>query len=159
MMYLWRTNKLGKIWVDGEAMRRTVSTLLPGGYVCQEASFSGHSDTLNLFLSVPQGEPKDKLNRVGRLIESRLAGSAIKVSIHWTEREPGGGPQQVPLWRNPLVWASGTAALVALAQLGFRGIAKSILAAGLAYGISWLVVTDDGRKLVNTIIKEVKDRR
>ncbi|MCX7828692.1 MAG: hypothetical protein N2315_05725 [Thermanaerothrix sp.] len=159
MMYLWKSNKLGKIWLDGDGMRRLVALQLPGGYVCQEVSFVGDMDTLNIFIGFPEGEPQEKLDRVGRLLESRFKRSGIKVAIHWVERTQEIEHASCPVWRTPIAWGAGASALVVLAQLGFKGIAKTIIAGGLAYGVAWLALTDDGRKLVDSVIKEVKKGR
>lgn len=159
VMYLWKSNKLGKVWIDGDAMRRVVALQLPGGYLCQEASFVGDMDLLNLFISVPEGEPRDKMDRIALLLESRFRGTGINVSIHWTERTKELEETSQAVWKSPLVWAAGAAALVALAQLGFKGLAKSLIAGGVAYGLAWLTVTDEGRKLVRSVVREVRDRR
>ncbi|EHM09909.1 hypothetical protein TheveDRAFT_0759 [Thermanaerovibrio velox DSM 12556] len=159
MMYLWKSNKLGKIWLDGDGMRRIVSLQLPGGYVCQEVSFVGDMDTINVFIGFPEGESQEKLDRIGRLLESRFKRSGIKVSIHWVERTKEVECSSPPLWRTPIVWAAGVSTLVALAQLGFKGITKTVIAGCLSYGVAWLALTDDGRKLLNSVIKEVKKGR
>ena len=71
MLFLWTTTKLGKIWLDGDSIRQIVSRRLPEGYYCQEVSFIGDQNLLNIYISLPEGGMKKK--RQGWKINSQTS--------------------------------------------------------------------------------------
>ena len=44
MLFLWTTTKLGKIWVDGDAIKLIISKRLPQELYVQEISFIGEKN-------------------------------------------------------------------------------------------------------------------
>lgn len=157
MLFLWKTTRHGKIWLDGESLRRLVSQRLPEGYVCQEASFVGDQALLHLFVSLPEGEDPQRRLHCAQRVESWLHPSGIRVQIHWTERraeEPATPAKGI--WKTPLFWAAAGSAAVALSQLGFKGILRSVFVGVVAYGVAWVSLTEDGRKLVRSVTEEFR---
>ena len=64
MLFLWTTTKLGKIWIDGDAVKQIIARRLPQELYVQEVSFIGEKALLNIYIAAPDDWR--------RLIEPRL---------------------------------------------------------------------------------------
>lgn len=156
MLFLWSANKYGKIWLDGEPLRLAVSSKLPEGCRCQEVSFLGEKSLLNIFVSgpehLPAGQKKCADEDIGRI----FAGSGIVPNVEWIHVAPEDEMHRTAIWRLPLFWAGIAAALTALVFMGLRGILWSLFAGVVGYGISWIAVTEDGRKQLAALIEQIR---
>jgi len=72
MLFLWTTTKLGKIWLDGDSIRQIVSKRLPEGYYCQEISFIGDQNLLNIYITLPEGGNDEEKARLEKNTQTSL---------------------------------------------------------------------------------------
>jgi len=56
----------------------------------------------------------------------------------------------------PLFWSAVAAGLTALVHLGLKGILWSMFAAVIGYGISWILLTEDGQKQVSALMQQFR---
>ncbi|MDR1137584.1 MAG: hypothetical protein LBK91_04605 [Synergistaceae bacterium] len=159
MLFLWTITKHGKIWIDGDAFRQLVVSRLPAEFYCQEVSFVGDQNLLNIYLTLPeQNDPQKRLTLTDKLVELfRPAG--IIVHIHWTHKPPDEYSGAVSMWKKPLFWAASAGGITGLANLGIRGIVWVVGAALLGYVISWIIVSEDGNKLITKLVTDIKNIR
>ena len=156
MLFLWQTTDLGKIWLDGDGIKASLSKRLPKEFYLRDLSFVGNSGLLNLYIAVSE----DAVSASKRAVESRIstlfAGSGITVSVNWMYIAPKDNRKVTTMWRLPLFWAAAAAGVTALFHMGIRGILWSIFAAIAAYGIGWAALTEEGQKQVNSLIKRFR---
>ncbi|HAJ94208.1 MAG TPA: hypothetical protein DCM41_04870 [Synergistaceae bacterium] len=153
MLFLWTTTKLGKIWIDGDSLRQIVSKRLPEGFYCQEISFIGDQNLLNIYITMPEGDNEEDKIRLEKKFTDIFTKSGIAVHINWINIAPQDNPKTNPVWTLPLFWAGAAAALTAIVHLGLKGILWSLFAALIGYGISWILLTEDGKKQVSTLMQ------
>ncbi len=151
MLFLWSTNKLGKIWIDGDSFRQIISKRLPEGYYCQELSFIGDENLLNIYITLPENDNEEDRARLENKIRDIFTKSGMTVHINWINIAPQDNPKTNPVWTLPLFWAGAAASLTALVHLGLKGILWSLFAAIIGYGVSWILLTEDGKKQVSVI--------
>ena len=156
MLFLWSTNKLGKIWIDGDSFRQIISKRLPEGYYCQELSFIGDENLLNIYITLPENDNEEDRARLENKIRDIFTKSGMTVHINWINIAPQDNPKINPVWTLPLFWAGAAAALTAIVHLGLKGILWSLFAALIGYGISWILLTEDGKKQVSTLIQQFR---
>ena len=101
MLFLWQTTDLGKIWLDGDGIKASLSKRLPKEFYLRDLSFVGNSGLLNLYIAVSE----DAVSASKRAVESRIstlfAGSGITVSVNWMYIAPKDNRKVTPLWRLP----------------------------------------------------------
>lgn len=156
MLFLWTTTELGKIWIDGEALRQIVAKRIPAGYYCQEVSFIGQENLLNIYITVPEKEETDQKKDIEKKFEELFAKSGILARVNWFYVAPQDNPRSTPMWHLPLFWAAAAALLTAIVHMGFSGILWSIFAAVVGYGISWIILTEDGQKQLNSLLEHFR---
>lgn len=156
MLYLWSATKLGKIWVDGEGLRQIVSRRIPSGYYCQEVSFIGPESLLNIYITVPAQNNETEQKELEEKFEGLFTKSGICVRVNWLHVAPHDNPKETPLWHLPLFWAGAAALAVAIVHMGLAGILWSIFAAVIAYGVAWVVLTEDGQKQLNALLEHFR---
>lgn len=156
MLFLWKKTKLGKIWLDSEEFRQTVSRRLPSGYYCQEVSFIGDRDLLNIYISVPESEPEHEKAKVAEKFRQLFEKSGIRTSVNWIHIAPHDNPETTPIWTLPLFWSGVVGLVTALIRMGISGILWTLLAAVIGYGIAWLVLTEDGQKKITALIRRFR---
>jgi hypothetical protein len=159
MIFLWTTTKYGKIWLDGEAFRQTVIQRLPPDFYCQEVSFVGEQSLLNIYVTLPDNdEPQKRLALIDKL-EEFFKPLGIAVHVHWVRRSPDEYDKAQPLWKKPVTWAAVFGGAAAVANLGLSGLAW-VLGSGIAsYIVAWLILSEEGNKLVAKFISDLKDFR
>lgn len=153
MLFFWTTTDIGKIWLDGDAIKRMIVKKLPDNYICNEVSFLGKKNMLNLHISVPDNITDEQQAESEEKILKAFVNSGIKVQINWLNITPNENPNLTPLWRLPVFWAGLSALLVVLINLGFRGIVFSFIALIGGYALSWLLLTNDGEKYFTRVKK------
>lgn len=156
MLFLWTTNKFGKIWVDGDGLRQIISKRLPEGYYCREVTFIGDRDLLNIHINLPENEDMQEKLKLEKKFEDIFGRSGISTNFNWVHIAPQDNPRMTPVWTMPLFWAGLAAGLTALVYLGIKGILWSLFAAVIGYGISWIFVTEDGQKQVSALLKQFR---
>ena len=156
MLFLWTTTKLGKIWIDGDSLRQIVSKRLPEGFYCQEVSFIGDKNLLNIYITLPEGNNEEDRARLEKRFTEIFTKSGMDVHINWISIAPQDNPKTNPVWTMPLFWAGAAAALTALVHLGLKGILWSLFAAIIGYGISWIFLTEDGKKQVAALMEQFR---
>ena len=156
MLFLWTITKRGKILLDGDGFKQIVASHLPPSITCQEVSFSGDQNLLNIYLVLPdKDDPQKRLSLIDKF-DNLFRPSGLAVHINWTQRAPQNEDPSGPVWRSPLFWSVGVAGLIALTQLGLMGIFRVAVAAVLAYVVSWFTLSEDGRKQIDRLIKEFR---
>lgn len=159
MLFLWTITKRGKIWLDGEAFRQIVAKRLPADFYCQEVSFIGDQNLLNIYITLPdKDDPQKRLALIDKFDEF-FKPMGINVHIHWTRRAPDDYETGLPLWRKPLFWAAAAGGVAGLANLGLKGIVWVAGATVCGYMVSWLALSEDGNNLVSKLIRDIKDIR
>lgn len=147
---------MGKIWLDSEEFRQTVSRRLPPGYYCQEVSFIGDRDLLNIYISIPDTVTAEEKNKVSEKFRLLFEKSGIKTNVNWIHIAPHDNPTATPIWTLPIFWAGIAGLVTALIRMGLAGILWTLLAAIIGYGIAWLVLTEDGQKKVAAVIRHFR---
>lgn len=66
MLFLWTTTKLGKIWIDGDAVKQIIARRLPQELYVQEVSFIGEKALLNTTSPRPTTGPRPREPRLKR---------------------------------------------------------------------------------------------
>ncbi len=156
MLFLWTTTKLGKIWLDGDAFRQIISKRLPEGFYCQEVSFVGEKNLLNIYITLPEGDNEEDKLRLEKRFTEIFSKLGMSVHINWINIAPQDNPKTNPVWTLPLFWAASAATLTALVHLGLKGILWSLLAAVIGYAISWILLTEDGKKQVALLFEQFR---
>lgn len=156
MLFLWSNTKIGKIWLDGDALKQVVAKRLPSGFYCQDVSFIGDKNLLSVYVSQPENASADVKAPVERRLADVFGRAGISIQMNWVSVAPHDNPKATPVWRLPLFWAAVAAALTALVHLGIRGVLWSLFAAIIGYGVSWIFVTEDGQKQISALIKQFK---
>lgn len=156
MLFLWTATELGKIWIDGEGLRQIVTNRIPTGYYCQEVSFVGADNQLNIYITVPDKNDTEKKKELERKFEALFSKSGIIARISWLYVAPQDNPKTTPMWHLPLFWAGVAALCTAIVHMGFSGILWSIFAAVIGYGIAWVVLTEDGQKQLNALLEHFR---
>ena len=156
MLFLWTTTKLGKIWLDGDAFRQIISKRLPEGFYCQEVSFVGEKNLLNIYITLPEGDNEEDKLRLEKRFTEIFSKLGMSVHINWINLAPQDNPKTNPVWTLPLFWAASAATLTALVHLGLKGILWSLLAAVIGYAISWILLTEDGKKQVALLFEQFR---
>jgi hypothetical protein len=85
--------------------------------------------------------------------------AGIAVNIHWTQRSHDEYPETMPVWKKPLFWAAAAGGVAAVANLGIWGILWVAGATIVGYVISWIVFSEEGKKLVSKFVSDIKDFR
>ena len=159
MLFLWTVTKRGKIWLDGDVFRQIVAKRLPTDFFCQEVSFVGDQNLLNIYITLPdKDDPQRRLALIDKF-EDFFRPMGISVALHWTRRAPDDSGAELPMWRKPLFWALTGGGVAGIANLGLKGILWVGGAAVSGYLLSWLILTEDGNKLVSKFINDIKDIR
>lgn len=159
MLFLWTITKRGKIWLDGDAFRQIVAKRLPFDFYCQEVSFVGDQNLLNIYITLPeQDDPQKRLSLIDKLDEF-FRPMGISVHVHWTRRTPEDSEAGMPWWRRPICWAGITGGVTALLNLGLKGFLWTVLLSFAGYIVAWIALSEDGQKMVVKLIKDVKDFR
>ncbi|MDR3281205.1 MAG: hypothetical protein LBT23_11915 [Synergistaceae bacterium] len=159
MLFLWTITKRGKIWIDGDAFRQIVSNRLPEDFSCQEVSFVGDQNLLNIYITLPeQDDPQKRLALMDKF-EEFFRPTGISIHVHWTRKAPDEYSASTPIWKKPLFWAGVAGGVTGITNLGLRGILWVAGATILGYVISWILFSEDGNKLITKAITDIKDFR
>ena len=156
MLFLWTTTKHGKIWIDGDSFKQIVAKKLPSDYYCQELSFIGEKNLLNIYITVPENASAEEKCKLEDKLNNLFAKSGILLQTNWVNVAPQDNPKTNPLWMLPLFWAGAAAAVTAIIQLGIKGILWTLFASIIGYGVSWIFLTEDGQKQVTRIMQQFR---
>lgn len=156
MLFLWTTTELGKIWIDGEMLRQIVTKRIPSGYYCQEVSFIGQENLLNIYITVPDQNVTDEKKEIEIKIAELFAKSGIQARVNWLYVAPQDNPKTTPMWRLPIFWAAVASLCTAIVHMGFSGILWSVFAAVIGYGVSWVAITEDGQKQLEALFEHFR---
>ena len=148
MLLLWKTNKLGKIWLDGEAVKQLIAKRLPNDLYVQSVSLVGEEDLLDVTVAVSDEITRDTKTAVEEKIRGFFARTHITAKVKWLTTAPQENKKTTPVWTMPIFWAAAGGGLTGLFHMGIKGILWSIFTAVVAYGISWMLITEDGRKQI-----------
>jgi hypothetical protein len=159
MLFLWTITKRGKIWLDGDAFRQIIAKRLPPDFYCQEVSFVGDQNLLNIYITLPEkDDPQKRLALIDKF-EGFFRPLGIAVHLHWTRKSQEEYASGLPLWRKPLFWAAVAGGVASLANLGLKGIAWVAGSVCAGYLVSWLALSEDGNKLILKLVNDIKDFR
>ena len=159
MLFLWTITKRGKIWLDGDAFKQIVTDRLSSDFYCQEVSFVGDQNQLNIYITIPdQDDPQQRLALTDKF-EALFRPAGITVCVHWVRKAPDEYSVVSPIWNKPAFWAAVTGGLAGIANLGIGGVAWVAGASLAGYVISWILLSEDGNKLVKKIISDIKSIR
>jgi hypothetical protein len=159
MLFLWTITKYGKIWIDGDVLRQLVTSRLPSDFHCQEVSFIGDQNLLNIYITMPERDDPQKRLELTDQFEEFFRPAGIAINIHWTQASPDEYPAATPIWKKPLFWAAAAGGVAAVANLGIWGILWVAGSAAAACVISWVVFSEEGKKLVSKFVSDIKDFR
>ena len=159
MLFLWPITKRGKIWLDGDAFKQIVTDRLSSDFYCQEVSFVGDQNQLNIYITIPdQDDPKKRMALADKF-EALFRPAGIVVCVHWIRRAPEEYAAVSPIWGKPILWAAITGGLTGIVNLGIGGVVLVAGASLAGYVVSWILLSEDGNKLVNKIINDIKSIR
>jgi hypothetical protein len=159
VLFLWTITKNGKIWLDGESFRHIVSKRLPADFYCQEVSFVGDQNLLNIYVTLPDKDDPQKRLAIIDKFEDFFRPLGMAVHVHWTRRPPDEYGVAVPMWKKPVFWALSAGGVAGLANLGIMGIAWVAGSTVCGYIIAWLALSEDGNKLLSKIASDIRDFR
>ena len=157
MLFLWTTTKLGKIWLDGDSLKQIIARRLPQELYVQEVSFIGEKDLLNIYIAAPEEREADR-EAIEKKFATLFEGAGITAQVNWVGIAPHENRKSTPIWNLPTFWGAAAAAVTALFHMGFAGVLWSIFFAVIGYAISWLFLTEDGRKKISAL-EELFSRR
>lgn len=158
MFFLWTITKRGRIWLDGDAFRQLISKRLPPDFYCQEVSFVGDQNLLNINIALPEkDDPQKRLALIDKF-EDFFKPMGISVHIHWTRRAPE-DLQGGTIWKKPLFWATAAGGVAGIANLGLRGLLWVAGATIVGYVVSWVALSEDGNRMIGKLISDIKDLR
>ncbi len=156
MIFLWTATKRGKIWLDSEPFKALVSRRLPQDFYCQDVSFVGDQNLLNVYITLPEKEdPQARLVLMDKL-EAFFRPMGIAVHTHWTHRSPTEERERLRWTASPLFWAGVVGGVVALTQMGLVGVLWTAFSTAAAYGIAWLALSEGGRRIIDSVVKEIR---
>lgn len=156
MLFLWTATTIGKVWVDGESLRQIVVRRIPSGYYCQEVSFIGSENLLNIYITVPEENDTAEQTKLEEKLAKFFAKSGITTRVNWLHVAPQDNPRANPVWHLPIFWAGCAALFAAVVHMGFVGILWSIFAAVIGYGVAWVLLTEDGQKQINALFEHFR---
>ncbi|WP_346690194.1 hypothetical protein [uncultured Cloacibacillus sp.] len=151
MLFLWTTTKLGKIWIDGDAVKQIIARRLPQELYVQEVSFIGEKALLNIYIAAPDDWPAAERAALEAKFSGLFGPSGVSVQINWVNVAPQDNRKATPVWMLPVFWGAAAAGVTALFHMGLGGVLWSIFFAVIGYGVAWLVLTEDGRKQINAL--------
>lgn len=159
MIFLWKITENGKLWLDGDPMKQIILRRLPAGFSCQEITFVGDKDLLNIYLSAQDDAGKDRCAAVAERLRSFFAAVGIDASVHWVhaDKEAVERATPAPIYKKPLFWTALVGGIAAITNLGSAGTAWTIFFAAAAFCISWSVLTERGQDIVSGVIKSIKN--
>lgn len=140
-------------------MRQIITRRIPPGCYCQEVSFIGSENLLNIYITVSDKEETKDKNMLERKLESLFAKSGIQTRVSWLYVAPQDNPKATPMWHLPIFWGAAAAVCTAIVHMGLSGILWSIFAAVVGYGVSWVIFTEDGQKQWNVLLEHLNFRR
>ena len=156
MLFLWTITKHGKIWLDGEAFRRIVVNRLPPEFVCQEVSFVGDQSLMNIYITLPEKDDPQKRLAVTDSFEQFFETAGIAANINWIRKTPEEYASAYPILKKPIFWASVVGGIAAVANLGIRGVLWAAGAGLIGYAVSWMILSDEGKKTIKKIVKDFR---
>lgn len=151
MLFLWTTTKLGKIWLDGEMLKHAISKELPSELYVQDVSFIGEKDLLNVYIAMPDDISGEAKAGIEEKFAAVFGKSGIKVQANWVLVAPQDNKKTTPIWMLPLFWAAAAAGVTALFYMGIGGILWAIFSAVVAYGVAWVLITEDGQRQISAL--------
>jgi hypothetical protein len=119
----------------------------------------GDQSLLNIYITLPDQDDPQKRLALADKFEEFFRPAGIAVRVHWTRKAPDEYSNVVPMWRKPLLWAAVAGGITALANLGIHGVAWVAGVALAGYVISWVIMSEDGNKLVSKLTKDLKNIR
>ncbi len=119
-------------------------------------SFIGDQNLLNIYITMPEGDNEEDKVRLEKKFTDIFTKSGMAVHINWINIAPQDNPKTNPVWTMPLFWAGAAAALTAIVHLGLKGILWSLFAAIIGYGVSWILLTDDGKKQISILMQQFR---
>lgn len=156
MLFLWTTTKYGKIWVDGEGFKQIVTKRLPKSYYCQEISFIGEKNLLNIQITAPDTNTEEQRTFFEKKFFDIFNPSGVTTQVNWLNVAPEDNPSFTPIWMLPVFWAGVAATFVALINLGLKGVLWSFFALVAGYLISWVLLTEDGQRQVSNLTRRIR---
>lgn len=156
MLFLWTVTKHGKIWLDGEVFRGLVVNRLPPEFVCQEVSFVGDQSLMNIYITLPEKDDPQKRLAVADSFERFLEPMGIAAHINWIRKTPEEYASAYPILKKPIFWAAVTGGIAAVANLGILGVLWAAGAALAGYAVSWIILSDEGKKIIKKIAKDFR---
>jgi hypothetical protein len=159
VLFLWTITKNGKIWIDGESFRQIVAKRLPADFHCQEVSFVGDQNLLNIYITLPdKDDPQKRLSIIDKF-EDFFRPLGIAVHIHWTRRAPDEYEAALPIWKKPLFWSAAVGGVTGIVNLGLKGVVWVAGTSACGYVFAWLALSEDGNKLISRLVNDIKDFR
>jgi hypothetical protein len=156
MLFLWTTTKHGKIWLDGEAFRRLAVDRLPSEFVCQEVSFVGDQNLMNIYITLPEKDDPQKRLAVTDSFERFFETMGIVAHINWIRKTPEEYASAYPILKKPVFWAAVIGGIGAVANLGIRGVLWAAGAALIGYAVSWMILSVEGKNIIKKIVKDFR---
>lgn len=156
MLFLWKRTKLGKIWIDGDAVKQIIAKRLPEELYVQEVSFIGENNLLSAYITAPEATPADTKSEVEVHLTEMLEKSGISLHLSWLTIAPQDNKKTTPWWTLPPFWGAAAAAITALFHMGVKGVLWSVFAAVIGYALAWVLITSDGHKWVASIVRHIR---
>ena len=109
MLFLWTTTKLGKIWIDGDAVKQIIARRLPQELYVQEVSFIGEKALLNIYIAAPDDWPAAERAALEAKFSGLFGPSGVSVQINWVNVAPQDNRKATPVWMLPVFWGAAAA--------------------------------------------------
>ena len=122
MLFLWTTTKLGKIWIDGDAVKQIIARRLPQELYVQEVSFIGEKALLNIYIAAPDDWPAAERAALEAKFSGLFGPSGVSVQINWVNVAPQDNRKATPVWMLPVFWGAAAAGVTALFHMGLGGV-------------------------------------
>lgn len=157
IFYLWKSNSIGKIWLDSECIKKIISDILPKDCCCNNVSFEGESATVAVHVTISENISQDLRLHIEESITKYLTECGFNFVFYWTNVLPSDNLEHYPVWQMPISWAIVAGLFVAMVNLGIHGILMTIVAIVCGYFVSWLLLTGEGQLFVKKILHKIKE--
>lgn len=159
MLFQLSASERGKIWIDGEAIKPIVFKRMPEGFFCQEVSIDGDNATLDLFIIIPDNDRPESRQTLLEKLNAFFTPMGLRVVIRWIAQSPEEASKREWAWKKPYFWGALAASAAALYHMGTKGILWSAGCGLIGLGLSYIVLTEDGRSMVSSIAKKIRGTR
>lgn len=149
--------------ISEEAVKALLEGFFPEGYKVRQVSLWEEKKLLIIRMSFPKLDAPvntEYFERLARDVRNYLMPLGFEnVEVEWVADEEESFVEcgWRKHFRKPMAWGLSVAALYILLKLGGAGVFWAIVLGFLGYGVAWLLLTPQGMKSLEKILKQFKE--